>query len=84
MEHLIIKAKELYLIALRNNTLDQLSSCFKKYVDFYDAYRKLFKVDRISNKEYVSITNVVFMISTERTELLTHKDDILILNQIIN
>jgi len=84
MEHLIIKAKELYKIAVRYKTLDGLSECFNKYVEYNDSLCGLYTNSRLSNIQYVSITNVVFMISTERTEQLTHEDDIKILNQITN
>jgi protein subunit release factor A len=90
--NLIVHAKELYQLAKRYNNLQFLFSAFDKYLAFSESLKLLYRtnnndsnqrIKRISNKDYVSITNVVFLISTERTELLTHPDDIKLLKAII-
>lgn len=83
MERLIFMAKQLYLIAHRNNNLDNLSNVFKKYVEYYDGLLELGNEKRVANADYVTITNIVFCISTEQTSRLS-QEDLAIVNTITN
>lgn len=82
MESLISKAKELYKIAKIYDTVDELNDCFYKWMSFYYSHASL--QNHSIEDDYIPLMNVIYHISYGTTLNIVDKEELAILNKIIN